>query len=654
MTIALNTNLVHAAEEPALAISPLVVVGNSKIDYNQGYLAGALDSVTRDEIAGAHVDNALELFTKLPGIHMAPWGQGVFESEIGIRGFAADGPTPHAKLLIDGIPSNMHGGFNDLAQVFTNNIDSINIYKGTSDPRYGLYNLAGSYNVETRSDSDRSISASLGSFNARETQGYIGLKSGALTQNYSFGYRNSDGYRDHDHVEKYGVSGRWFYDISDTTSLGFIARVTRMDTDAPGFLLSSEVAHTNPTSSASYSNQDGGHKDTDAFSLHFDHQFSNDITWSVKSYFNQYDRQRWVRFKEASSLQERIYDEQHYGVLSTLTWNINNDWSLIWGANAEKQDVIEQRWRTINNQRIRNTSGVIWDFDYDYINYGSYIQVDNTPVDWLEWNAAIRVDRLDGDGDFNKSGVVTHKELYDFGSIVQPKLNLFIYPSEQWMLFANYGRSFQPVLSQAAYTAGDVHSRDISINDGWEIGAKWLPIEALQLRLSYWQQKAKDEFVLVNGVEQNVGKTLRQGIDLGADWTVNNQLTIWGNYSTTDTEIQTEGTTKGNELRSIPNYTASLGMTYQIQPKLTWRLHYDLQGDYQLNEANNVQNTGGYKLVNSNLEYTTNWGSVNLQVNNLFDERYEYAYDFPQDGSGTVIHAPGDGINANVSMTYQF
>ena len=651
-----NAGYANNDETKAGQMTSLVVIGQQdELSYTQSYLAGALDTVTQEEIAGAHVDNAMELFTKLPGVHMAPWGQGVFESEIGIRGFAADGSTPHAKLLIDGIPSNLNAGYNDMAQLFSSNIKSINVYKGTSDPRYGLYNLAGAYNVETRSDVAQSVEVTVGSFNARETQGYFGFQNGNLKHSYSLGYRKSEGYRDHDNVEKYGASGRWFYDFSDATSLGLIARIARMDTDAPGFLLSEQEVNRDPRQSASYSNQDGGKKNTDAVSIHLDHQWSDNVAWSLKTYYNHFDRQRWLRFKTEWPLQERIYDEKHYGVISTVTWDVANDWQLLWGANYETQDVIEQRWGTINNQRIRNSASPIWNYQYDYNNYGTYVQVNHQATKWLDWNAAVRADRLSGDfTSTDSANVSTHADMYDFGTIIQPKLNVFLYPTDDVVVFANFGRTFQPVFSSSAYTTGDTHARDISVNDGWEIGTKWQATQSLQTRVSYWEQRAKDEFVLVNGVESNVGKTLRQGVDLSADWMWTDSLTLWGNYSITKTEIQTEGANKGNDLRSIPAYTASVGSTYAITENLTWRLHYDMQGDYYINEANVGGKFGGYKLMNSNLEYKTSWGGVNFQVNNLFDEQYEYVFDFTSDASGTTIHAPGDGLNMNLSVNYDF
>lgn len=130
-------------------------------------------------------------------------------------------------------------------------------------------------------------------------------------------------------------------------------------------------------------------------------------------------------------------------MISTLTWDVADNWQIQWGANYEKQDVIEQRWRTINNQRIRDEGNAIWNFHYNYNNYGTYVQVDNSPVQWLSWNAALRADRLSGDfTSKDNDGVSTEKEMYNFGTILQPKLNVFVYPTEDVVLFANYtGRS---------------------------------------------------------------------------------------------------------------------------------------------------------------------------------------------------------------------
>lgn len=638
---------VLADESSSATISPMIVVGDAP-DYSDTNLAGSVDSISREELAQSHINNTMELFTKVPGVYFARYNQGIINTDIGIRGFAAEGSSPHAKLLIDGIPTNLHNGYSEMDQLFPGDISNITVFKGTSDPRYGLLNVAGNYNIETRSDLGREVQVTAGSYNAREVQAYAGEQTGKLRHNYFFGYRQSDGYRDNFELDKYSVSGRWFYDFSDDTSLGLIVRASDYDADAPGYL-TQEEARKHPTRSASYARQDGGDKNTQSYSLHFDHAFSDSVDWSLKSYFNHYERERWVRFTAGDSLQNRYDDQDHYGVISSLNWQLNRDWTLNWGLNVEKQKVIEQRFGTVNNARQRDNSNVLRDYEFDFINYGSYLELANTPLDWFAWNVAIRADRFTGDGKF----AGTKRDIYDFGTIMQPKLNLFFYPSDSVTVFANYGRSFQTPTSAAAYTAGDRSERDVSLNDGWEVGTKWLALDSLELRLSYWQQKASDEYVTIDNTSQNVGETMRKGLDFGFNWGVTDLVTLWGNFTTADSEIRTEGENKGNELRSIPSYTASMGVSYQVTPAVTWRVHYDAQASAYVNEANDGGKYGQFNLVNTSVDYDAGWGTINLQVNNLFNEYYEYVYDNSQNGSD-IIYSPGDGINASVSVLYRF
>ena len=171
----------HAEEK---RLESVVVIGKAPPAFATD-LAGSVDVLSQEELAYEHVNDTLELFNKAPGVYLSRYNQGIINTDIAIRGFAGDGVTPHARLLIDGIPANLHNGYNELDQLFPLSIASISVFKGTSDPRYGLYNIAGNYNVTTRQDAGRVIELNLGSYNTREAQGYAGFSSGAFTHSYA-------------------------------------------------------------------------------------------------------------------------------------------------------------------------------------------------------------------------------------------------------------------------------------------------------------------------------------------------------------------------------------------------------------------------------------------------------------------------------------
>ena len=650
-----STALANPADE-ARRLDTVVVIGEAAETPDLD-LQGSLDVITRSEIGYQSVNDTSALFDKIPGLYIARYNQGLINSDIAIRGFAGDGETPHSKLLIDGVPMNLHNGFGEMDQLFPTGIESITVFKGTSDPTVGLFGIAGNVRVQTREDVARELRLAYGSFDARDLQAYAGFEDGPVTHSYSLGWRQTEGYRERMDLEKKAFGGRWSLALGDDTTLRAIVRTASYDGDSPGYLTLAE-SRANPRASASYADQDGGDKQTQHGSLHFDQRINESLSWSAKAYINHFERERWVRFSAAQALQNRFDDQDQQGLLLSARWAIDARWTLDGGIDGETQDVIEQRFGTLGQQRVRDRSAVLRNRDFTFAHWGAWTRLGFRDDDRWGLSTAIRADRIGGDYvQFSAAGVPAARDILDFGTILQPKLNAFIALGEGWQLFANAGRSFQHPLFADAFTAGNRRARDVSINDGWELGAAWQPAAGAQVRLSYWEQKAKDEFVVVDGTAQNVGETLREGIDLAFDWRLSDQWTLWGNATTIDTSILRPASNRnafiGNELRGIPDRTASLGLSLRATDTLTARLHLDHQGDYFVNEANLGGQFGGFTLLHASIEQRFAWGVLALQVNNLTDRFHEYVFDFSEDGSNT-IHSPGDGRNATLSATIEF
>jgi iron complex outermembrane recepter protein len=638
----------YADERQIVKLDSIVVIGENDF-IRETSLAGSVDVITRDELEYEHVTDTLELYTKTPGVVLSRFNQGIINTDISIRGFAGDGTTPHAKLLVDGIPSNLNNGYNEMDYLFPTNIQSIQVYKGTSDPSTGVFATAGNYKVETRKDQGKQLQFTGASFNTRELQGYYGDKANAFTQNYSLGYRAGNGYRDNTDIEKIALSGRWQYDF-EKSSLALSTKYGKYNAlQAPGYL-SKEEARRNPTSSADFARDDGGEKEFKHISLHYDYFINNDVDLSIKAYWQNFERQRSVRFSAAQTQVENRFDDQDStGLIGKLNWQINPNWLLETGYDIEKQDVLEQRFRGIQTRR---------DFDFNFTAQGAFAKIENTPTTWLRWNAALRADRLTGSTNrpFIVDNAPSDRRILNIDTIVQPKFNVFANLTEEQLVFANWGRSFQHPFGGDLFTTGNRNGRDVSINDGWEIGLKsnW---GKLNTRVSYWQQDADDEFVVVDGTGQNVGETERKGFDASFDITFNQQWSVWGNFSKVFSEIIKTSTAAqtftGNQLRGIPDHTASVGLQFKPNDQLVARVHVDRQGAYYVNEANLGGKFGDYTLVNANLDYNTSWGKVSLQANNIFDEFYEYVFDFGNSGIDT-IHSPSAGRNFTLSATLDF
>lgn len=667
--LALGWNAMLAADEVAatdvIELEPIVLIGTDSEVYGTDAglaLAGPQDRVTREELRYEHPDDTLELFSKIPGVNFARYNQGIINTDVGIRGFGTDGVSPHAKLLIDGIPSNIANGYNELDQMFPLAIGEVQVFKGTSDLRYGLYNVAGSYNVFSRRDIGSEVQATVDTFGSVEFQGYTGLQDGAFTQNYFLGYRDGQGYRDHSDIQKHTLSGIWSYDLGEGLSVGLSARTSEYEGDSPGYL-ERAIAASDPESSADYASQDGGDKEVHQVSVFADKVW-DEASLNVRAYFNDIYRNRFVRFSSAGSLRNRIDDQQIAGFIADYSRELSDSLRIKAGLEFQNQEVDERRYNAIADVgsstgylRSPDLTSVRRDWTFDLQNYGAYAGVEHDATDRFSWNAGVRVDQLEGD--FTNNATNTAAEMQDFGLIVQPKLNLFFQASDTVTLFANYGRTFQAPIGSALYETS-TETYDVNINDGGEVGLSYEPNEKAVMRLSFWNQVAENEYqvdqVNYTGYRE-LGEVDRRGVELAFNYDINEKLNLWGNYAYTMSEINESSAafadSKGNEVRGTPNYTYSLGASYDFTDMLTVRMIFDGQGDYYVNEKNAGGKFGGYDILSVGADVDTRFGLFSLQINNLTDEYYEYVYDFTDDGSYT-IHSPGDGINASLSYTYQF
>ena len=106
--------------------SPGVHLTIGEIVYVEGDVRGPLrsyDVVTSvDILAGetaqrSNANESLEVMRRAPAVYVESFNQGIISGDIGIRGFNTQGDIGHTKLLVDGIPSNLHIGYPDLKAV---------------------------------------------------------------------------------------------------------------------------------------------------------------------------------------------------------------------------------------------------------------------------------------------------------------------------------------------------------------------------------------------------------------------------------------------------------------------------------------------------------------------------------------------------------
>lgn len=641
--------------QPVEVLSSVQVQGTAAAashDLHPGVsaVAGSVSVLGGAQISREQVAFAQELLRKVPGVYRAEFNQGISAGDIGIRGFNAESEIASTKLLIDGIPSNMNSGVSEMNALFPLEIGRIEVVRGTNDPRFGLFNLAGNIAVETpRGGSYLTSRMQAGSFGVREGQLLTAFQSGGFSQTLFAGLRESEGYRANSAMNKWTVSGKWFYRTAgDRVSVGLIGRSHRLDTAAPGYLTFAQSRST-PRASPAFSQADGGTVATDHGSLHLDVRQTPTFTWSLRAYAQHFDRVRFVRFSAAGAQQERIEDERQQGVIATTSWRpaalAAQQVVVAAGLDLQQQDNTQQRYRTAD--RVRQAT--LRDYDFALDNTGGFVQVSAAPATALQLSAGLRADRFRGD--FRNVAAGTVLPIIDYGWIPQPKASATLRLADRVSTYANYGSGFQIGSGIATYSRTPL---DPSTNRGVEVGLVTEPSTATTFRAGLWQQTATDEVRLKfdnSGDSENIGRTRRRGIDVEGTVRLARTLSLWGAGTSQRALLvepgRTNATSKGKNLNHVPSWTAKYGADWSPRVGLQLSFWAYAQGTYDITPQNDRGRWGDIHTVNADVSWRWRVASLGVGATNLFSRYSEYAW---WDGTQT-LHSPAAPRSVFVTLT---
>ena len=631
--------------DTSLTVGEVVVTGN-RLARSAGEVVTSVDVLGGDLAQRQSVDNSWELFARLPGVTLTDFSQGNTSGRFSVRGFNGEGEINAVKLLIDGIPSNANdGGMVFIDAVMPLDIAAVELVRGTSDPRYGLHNIAGNANILTRIGGtylDARVLA--GAFGTYEGQVSAGYERGGFSQNYFVGIRNTDGFRDHSDLRRRNLAGKWFYDFG-SAQLGAIARYATSRAQEPGYLTAADNA---ADRSASYaiSETDGGKRRLGQYSLHLDAEVAPELTVGAKGYVTtQYD-DRYVRFSAGVAQQRRLTDETQVGALLAVQYRPRVSFLhrllIEAGGDVQVQDNQSRRWLTERRATIRQTR----DQAFDLTVYGGYLQAVVEPTAWLKITPAWRVDRVSGDLNDPLNGA--RYAVNDYGTISQPKLSVAATPIAGLTAYANYGRTFQIGAGSGAYKVPPRTTELApSINTGWEAGVKYTRGNWLEGRIALWRQTATGEIKRrlndPSGDFDNLGETRRQGVDVQINARPMDGVSLWGAYSYQHARITTPDPSTpaqaGNRIDHVPQNLFSGGI--DVVPAERWRVSLwgNGQSAYELTTANDRGRFGDYVVVTGELAFQmTPAIELSAQLKNVGNARYEYVW---WDGS-ELLHAPAD------------
>ena len=229
---------------------------------------------------------------------------------------------------------------------------------------------------------------------------------------------------------------------------------------------------------------------------------------------------------------------------------------------------------------------------------------------------------------------------------VSPRAGLIFKPQENLSLYVSYSESFLPRSGEQFKSLSSSSVRlDPDVFESTEIGVKWDIRDNLSFTVSYFDSE-QTQAVRDSDTGENseiVGLQV-DGIELELKGQVTDRLYLALGYSDLDGE-----TAKGGEPREIPEQTASLWATYEVNDQFGIGLGVTHQGESNIKNDKPGLILPDYTRVDFAAYYDlADDLSVQLNVENLTDELY-----FPHSHS-THQASVGEPLNARVSLRKRF
>lgn len=621
--------------------------------------AAVVDAESYKNGRSSTLQDALGLAT---GVYIQP-RFGAEEARLSIRGSGLQ-RTFHGRgllLMQDGAPVNLADGSFDFQSLEPLATDHIEVLRGANAWRYGAANLGGAINFVSptgKTSPPAALRLEAGSFDYQRLYAAFAQDFGAWDAFVSLNDYAQDGFRDHARQDNQRYFANLGGRLNERLSSRFYLTHVETDSDLPGNLTKAQLRDNPEQASAS--------------SLAGDQQrdFSLDRLGNISVLeLNDGHSLELASYYSEKSLFHPIFqvldvDYQDYGLRLTHKWHNDSGWrwqggvdsshGRSWdsrylnqaGHSGDKRNELHQTARNLNlfgeleiplAERWALLAGGAWQHQQR--------QVD----DRLRCNAFVSGFCLPQDESFD--------ETYTGRS---GRLGLRHDLAEGVQLFANLSQSFEPPTFSELSGGAIVRENDAQKADTLEAGMRWTR-GGLDLDLAVYRSEIRDELIGYtdptnpsNVITTNAERTLHQGIELGAAWSVGPFL-LRGQYLLNDFRFDNDDVYGDNRLAGVPRQFLKGEALWQQSdwyagPTFEW-----VPSHYNVDQAESLY-AEGYAIWGLKGGYRPADGlGFFIEGRNLSDTTYIATTGVVADARGrdSALFLPGDGRSLYLGLEWR-
>jgi catecholate siderophore receptor len=631
----------------------------------------SISVVTKEQIRDQSMDSVADVVAYVPGITS-------HQGENNRDQLVIRGNSTSADFFLNGVRDDVQY-YRDLY-----NVDRVEALKGPNSMTFGRGGGGGVVNRVTKGagfSAIREFTAQAGSFgNKRFTVDYGQPVNNRFAFRVNGLYENSDSFRRHVNLERYGVnptatvalgsrtvatfSYEHFYDrrMADRGIPSFEGRPA--DIPVSTFFGDPDRSNVNVgvnLAGATFDHQIGKLNIRNRTMLgDYDRYYQNYVPGAVsanklqvalsaynnatrrRNFFNQTDVSTPLntgRVKHVLLLGAEVGLQRSKNLRNTGFFNNTSASVLVPFANPTIDIPITFRPNTTDaNNQVRTKLAAT--YVQDQIEISKYLQV----------VGGLRFDYFDLNFHNNRTG----EQLRRIDRLVSPRTGVILKPVAPLSIYVNYGVAYLP-------SSGDQFSSLTTITQqvkpekfsNYELGAKWDIRRGLSLSAAFYRQDRKN----TRSTDPNdptrilqTGSQRTDGFELGLNGKILERWTVMGGYALQDAFISsaTISARQGAQVALVPHHTFSIWNNFQLLPRLSMGFGVIRRSD-MFTAIDNTVVLPGYTRADAAMFYSISehW-RVQVNLQNIFNRKYYLTAD----GNNNI--SPGAPASGRIALVARF
>jgi iron complex outermembrane receptor protein len=661
--LALIAYCADAAADSLAELSPVVVTA-TRVVQSSFDLPASIDRVDQQQIETGQLQvNLSEPLLSVPGVSAESRQNYAQDIQLSIRGFGARSSfgVRGVRLYSDDIPGTMPDGQGQFSQFDLSSADHIEVLRGPFSALYG--NSSGGviaiYTEDAKPGYLLGGSVEYGTF---DTQRYSVKTTGDDgTVNYvaDLSHFRTNGYREHSQAERNNFNSKLRVEPSATSKLTLVINAIQTPSVQDPLGLTAAQVEENPTQAGKNAIAYNTRKSLaqEQAGITYENQLNSNDGLAATAYSGHRTTTQFQAipsFTEASPTDPGgVIDLSHdyWGIDLHVTDQrslAGGPLQLVGGVNYD--DLEEARKGYVNF--VGSELGVEGPLRVDEANqvydFDQYLQAQWDPGARWRLIAGVRNNAVDveshnhlADGQDPDSGVRY--------TAVDPVAGVTFRATSMLNAYASYGKGFEtPTLNDLAYRSvnGSLPGLNYGLkparSDNYEVGLK-TGNEHVRANIAAFYIKTVDELAVLENadgktVDQNIGETMRRGLELAVDstwaggfssraaYTYIRALTVQAYDTCVGTPCEPAAVSPGSYLPAVPRNSLYAGLTWSYVP-LGFSATAEVQSRARIYaDDRNTQAAAGYWVANFRAGFeqqTAHWHFSEFgRIDNLADRGY--------------------------------